>query len=38
MRRFTVGKGNSAKQFRGKVNRTKAANVQPQPMRGGWRL
>jgi len=38
MKRFAVSKKHSAKQFRGKVGRTKAANLQPQPMRGGWRM
>lgn len=36
MKRFTVNKSKSAKTFRNKTRRTKAANLMP--MRGGWRL
>lgn len=38
MRRVPVNKSRSARQFRSNVGRTKAANVQAGPMRGGWRL
>lgn len=37
VKRSYVNKHRSARQFRGKVSRTKAANVKA-PMRGGWRL
>lgn len=37
VQRFSVNKHRSARQFRGKVSRTKAANLKS-PMRGGWRL
>lgn len=37
-RRIPVNKAKSAKQFRAQSKRTKAANVQAGPMRGGWRL
>lgn len=33
-----VNKGSSARKFRSNVGRTKAANVAPPPMRGGWRM
>lgn len=36
--RRSVSKSGSARQFRSNVSRTKAANVSPIPMRGGWRL
>ena len=36
--RHPVNKGQSARQFRKGVSRTKAANVSPMPMRGGIRL
>ena len=36
--RHPVSKSGSARQFRANVSRTKAANVSPIPMRGGWRL
>jgi len=38
MRRYSVNKGSSARQFRSKVGRTKAPNVKAGPMRGGIRL
>lgn len=38
MRRSSVSKHHSAKQFRKSVSRTKAANVVAGPMRGGIRL
>lgn len=38
MKRHPVNKHKSAKQFRNNISRTKAANVQMGPMRGGWRL
>jgi uncharacterized Fe-S cluster-containing MiaB family protein len=38
MRRYSVNKGKSAKQFRKQVSRTKVANLRSNPMRGGWRL
>lgn len=38
MRRYSVNKGRSAVAFRGNVSRTKAANISPPPMRGGYRL
>lgn len=37
MRRMSVNKGKSAKQFRANTGRTKAVNTM-RPMRGGWRL
>lgn len=37
VKRGPVHKGRSARQFRGNVSRTKAANMKV-PMRGGWRL
>lgn len=38
MKRYSVNKKASAGQFRKNVTRTKAANIQNGPMRGGWRL
>lgn len=38
MRRSRVNKRSSAKKFRRSVQRTKAANIAPNPQRGGWRL
>lgn len=38
MRRSHVNKRRSAKSFRRHTSRTKAANIQPAPQRGGWRL
>lgn len=38
LKRKPVGKYGSAKKFRKQVGRTKAANVRPSPMRGGFRL
>lgn len=38
VKRSYVNKSASAARFRGHTGRTKAANMQPQPMRGGWRL
>lgn len=38
VKRFSVSKGHSAKQFRNNVSRTKAPNMAPGPMRGGIRL
>lgn len=38
MKRFGVNKGRSAAKFRRNVSHTKVANIQPPPMRGGWRL
>lgn len=38
MRRRPVKKSASARQFRRNVSRTARANVQPKPMRGGYRL
>lgn len=38
MRRSYVNKSRSAKKFRRSVQRTKAANIAPNPQRGGWRL
>lgn len=38
MRRHSVNKSSSARQFRSNTMKTKAANVQPGPMRGGIRL
>lgn len=38
LKRNTVNKQRSARSFRKNVQRTRAANVQPAPMRGGWRL
>lgn len=36
--RRSVNKRASAKKFRSNLQRTKALNVRPQPMRGGFRL
>lgn len=36
--RSPVNKGRSSAQFRGNVGRTKLANIQAAPMRGGIRL
>lgn len=36
--RSGVNKGRSARKFRSQVKRTKGANIQMGPMRGGWRL
>lgn len=38
VQRGAVNKHSSARQFRGKSGRTKAANLRGAPMRGGWRL
>lgn len=38
MKRMKVNKRKSARKFRNNISRTKAANMQPQPMRGGYRL
>lgn len=38
MRRHHVNKHASASQFRRNTRRTKAANMAPNPMRGGFRL
>lgn len=38
MKRMNVNKSKSAGNFRAKSGRTKAANVAPPPMRGGYRL
>lgn len=38
MRRQPVNKAKSAREFQRNTRRTKAANVQAGPMRGGWRL
>lgn len=38
MKRFNVNKRKSAKSFRKSTQRTKRANVAPNPQRGGWRL
>lgn len=38
LKRHGVNKRRSAGKFRGQVGRTKMANVQVMPMRGGWRL
>jgi hypothetical protein len=37
-RRKPVNKQASARKFRSQSGRTKAPNVAPNPMRGGWRL
>ncbi|WNK14441.1 MAG: hypothetical protein [Microvirus sp.] len=37
-RRMPVNKSRSAAQFRGNTSRTKARNIAPPPMRGGYRL
>lgn len=36
--RKPVHKGHSARKFRKHVGHTKAANLRPMPMRGGYRL
>lgn len=38
VKRYSVDKRHSASKFRRNVSRTKAANLQAMPMRGGWRL
>lgn len=38
LKRKPVQKQRSARAFRNNVQTTKAANIQPPPMRGGWRL
>ena len=38
MKRKAVSKQHSAKEFRHKVAHTKAINMAPPPMRGGYRL
>lgn len=38
LKRAPVRKGRSAGKFRKQVGRTKAANVAPPPMRGGYRF
>lgn len=38
LKRKVVSKSGSARSFRKSVNKTKAANVRPEPMRGGIRL
>lgn len=38
MYRHSVNKHKAARQFRGQSNRTKAINIAPPPMRGGYRL
>lgn len=38
VKRSYVDKGRSAQKFRGDTARTKAANMRPPPMRGGFRL
>lgn len=38
VKRSYVDKGRSARKFRGDTTRTKAANLRPPPMRGGFRL
>ena len=38
MRRMHVNKSRSAAKFRRHAGKTKAANVAPPPMRGGFRL
>lgn len=38
MKRRSVNKNKSAKNFRSKIGKTKAANIAPPPMRGGYRL
>jgi len=38
VKRYGVDKGQSARQFRGNVSRTKGANMRAAPMRGGIRL
>ncbi|QXP08526.1 MAG: hypothetical protein [Arizlama microvirus] len=38
MKRMTVNKKSSAANFRAKSSKTKAINIAPPPMRGGYRL
>lgn len=38
MKRRSVNKSKSARNFRKNSARTKSANVAPSPQRGGWRL
>lgn len=38
MRRFSVNKKRSARKFKRNISRTKMANMDIRPMRGGWRL
>jgi len=37
-KRMPVNKGRSASQFRSNTSHTKARNIAPPPMRGGYRL
>lgn len=38
MKRYKVNKNRSAQQFKSNTYRTKAINIAPAPMRGGYRL
>lgn len=38
MRRYPVNKQRAARKFRSQIGRTKAINIRPKPMRGGFRL
>lgn len=38
MRRSHVNKGNSSRNFKRNISRTKAPNMTGAPQRGGWRL
>lgn len=38
LKRKPVSKGKSARHFRKHTQHTKAPNMAPTPMRGGWRL
>lgn len=38
VKRMSVNKGKSSRQFKSNVGKTKAANFSLNPMRGGWRL
>ncbi|WNK14630.1 MAG: hypothetical protein [Microvirus sp.] len=38
MKRYQANKSKSARQFKGNLKRTKAPNLAPPPMRGGYRL
>ncbi|WNK14499.1 MAG: hypothetical protein [Microvirus sp.] len=38
MKRYSVNKRRSARNFRRSTSRTKMPNISPAPQRGGWRL
>lgn len=38
LKRYGANKRHSARKFRSNVRRTRAPNIVPGPMRGGWRI